>query len=89
MPVSTPSPLCRPIPVVVLSSDRPWFILPFGDDGAPIDFTSALLESQTLLAASLGATHVTQTNSAHDIYLENAPLVNQQICAVIGPATGC
>jgi len=82
-------PPLPPIPVVVLSSDHPWFILPFGVDGARVDYSSALLESQALLASSLGATHITRTNSAHDIYQENAPLVNQQICAVIGPATGC
>ncbi len=78
-----------PIPVVVLSSDQPWFILPFGVDGALVDYSNALLESQTLLATSLDATHITRTNSAHDIYIENAPVVNEQICAVIGPATGC
>lgn len=82
-------PPLPPIPVVVLSSDQPWFILPFGAGGAPVDYSSALLASQTLLAASLGATHITRTNSAHDIYQENPLLVNQQICAVIGPATGC
>jgi pimeloyl-ACP methyl ester carboxylesterase len=82
-------PPLPPVPVVVLSSDQPWFILPFGPDGALVDYSGALLESQTRLAASLGATHITDTNSAHDIYQENAPLVNQEICAVIGPATGC
>lgn len=78
-----------PVPAVVLSSDRPWFILPFGEGGALVDYSSALLESQTLLARSLGATHITRTNSAHDIYLENAPIVNEQICAVIRPGAGC
>jgi pimeloyl-ACP methyl ester carboxylesterase len=82
-------PALPSIPVVVLSSDHPWFILPFGVDGAMVDYSGALLESQTLLATSLGATHITRTNSAHDIYIENAPLVNQQICIVIGPAAGC
>lgn len=82
-------PPLPPIPVVVLSSDVPWFILPFGEGGELVDYSSALLESQTRLAASLDATHIAETNSAHDIYLENAPLVNEQICAVIGPATGC
>jgi pimeloyl-ACP methyl ester carboxylesterase len=82
-------PALPPIPVVVLSSDQPWFILPFGVDGAMVDYSSALLDSQTLLATSLGATHITRTNSTHDIYIENAPLVNQQICTVIGHATGC
>ena len=77
------------IPVVVLSSDKRWFVLPFGRGGAPVDYSGALLESQTLLARSLGATHVTKTNSAHDIYLDNAPLVNRQICAVIGRTSGC
>lgn len=76
-------PPLPPMPVVVLSSDRPWFILPFGRGGAPVDYSRALLESQTLLAQSLGATHLTRTSSAHDIYQENAPLVNQQIADVI------
>ena len=82
-------PPLPPMPVVVLSSDQPWFILPFGPDGELVDYSSALLESQTLLVESLGATHVTETSSAHDIYLENAPLVNQQICAVIRPGQSC
>ncbi len=75
--------------MVVLSSDQPWFILPFGADGALVDYSMALLESQARLAASLGATHITRTNSAHGIYQENAPLVNEQICAVVAPAAGC
>lgn len=82
-------PPLPPMPVVVLSSDRAWFILPFGEDGQPIDFSDALRESQRLLAASLGATHITETNSAHDIYLENPALVNQQICTVLGRAPTC
>ena len=82
-------PALPSMPVVVLSSDRPWFILPFGPGGANVDYSKALLESQTLLARSLGATHVTKTNSGHDIYIDNAPLVNRQICAVTGRATGC
>jgi pimeloyl-ACP methyl ester carboxylesterase len=82
-------PALPPMPVVVLSSDQAWFILPFGENGAMVDYSSALLESQTLLAQYLGATHITQTNSAHDIYLDNAPLVNQQICVVLGRAPGC
>lgn len=82
-------PTLPAILVVVLSSDQPWFILPFGVDGALVDYSAALLESQALLATSLDATHITRTDSAHDIYLENAPLVNEQICSVIGPATGC
>ena len=73
------------MPVVILSSDRPWFILPFGPDGELVDYTGALHESQRRLAESLGAALVTKTSSAHDIYLENAPLVNQQICTVISP----
>ena len=82
-------PALPSMPVVVLSSDQPWFILPFGRDGELVDYSSALLESQSLLASSLGATHITRTDSAHDIYLENPSLVNEQICAVLGPATGC
>ena len=82
-------PPLPPMPVVVLSSDRAWFILPFGPNGQPIDYSDALRESQRLLAASLGATHITETNSAHDIYLENPALVNQQICTVLGRPGGC
>jgi pimeloyl-ACP methyl ester carboxylesterase len=77
------------VPAAVLSSDRPWFILPFGEDGAMVDYSSELRESQTLLATSIGATQVTKTNSAHDLYIDNAPLVNEQICAVIGRGKGC
>lgn len=79
-------PALRPLPVVVLSSDQPWFILPFGENGAMVDYSNALLQSQTRLAGSLDATHITQTSSAHDVYIENAPLVNQQICTVIAHA---
>ncbi|MGA9278789.1 alpha/beta fold hydrolase, partial [Ilumatobacter sp.] len=82
-------PPLPPMPVVVLSSDQPWFILPFGDDGTLIDYSAALLESHTLLSTSLDATHITETNSAHGIYLENAPVVNEQICSVIRPAASC
>ena len=35
-------PPLPPIPVVVLSSDQPWFILPFGDNGAMVDYSSAV-----------------------------------------------
>ena len=42
-----------------------------------------------MLATALNATHVSQTNSGHNIYTENAELVNQQICAVIRPAKDC
>lgn len=82
-------PPLPPMPAVVLSSDRAWFALPFGENGEPIDYSDALVQSQRLLAASLGATHITETNSAHDIYLDNAPLVNQQICTVLGRAPTC
>lgn len=76
-------PLPR-MPVVVLSSDRPWFILPFGPGGAPVDYSRALWDSQAVLARSLGATLVTRTSSTHDIYQENAALVNEQIALVLG-----
>ncbi|MFN8040907.1 MAG: alpha/beta hydrolase [Acidimicrobiales bacterium] len=77
------------MPVVVLSSDRAWFILPFGENGQPIDYSDALVQSQRMLASSLGATHITETDSAHDIYLENPALVNEQICAVLGRPPTC
>ena len=85
----TALPAQPPRPVVVLSSDKPWFILPFGRDGAMVDYSRALRESHVLLARSLGATLVTRTESAHDIYLENAPLVNRQICVVIHRSPTC
>ena len=37
----------------------------------------------------LTLTRRAQTNSGHEIEIENAPLVNLQICAVIGPTLGC
>lgn len=82
-------PALPAMPVVVLSSDQPWFILPFGEDGALVDYSRALLESQTLLAKSLDATHITRTNSTHDIYQINPALVNEEICAVIGQDSIC
>jgi pimeloyl-ACP methyl ester carboxylesterase len=86
--VRTLAPL-PPMPVVVLSSDVPWFILPFGPGGELVDYSKALVDSHALLAESLGATHVTKTDSAHDIYLQNAPLVNEQICALVRPGSAC
>lgn len=91
-------PPLPPISVVVLSSDQAWLRLPsdpatfedLASGNVPtVDSQKAWDQAQALLAESLGATHITQTNSGHEIEIENAPLVNLQICAVIGPTLGC
>ncbi|MEO6826052.1 MAG: alpha/beta hydrolase [Microbacteriaceae bacterium] len=76
----------RPMPVSVLTSDHPWDFLGRGDPGS--DWTQ-WLDAQTLLSASLHATHITQTNSGHAIQVENPALVADQICAVARPTKAC
>jgi hypothetical protein len=42
-----------------------------------------------MLASSLNATHIPSTGTGHSVYIENAPLVNEQICAVVGSGHDC
>ncbi len=74
------------IPAVVLSADTPFDYLGIGDAQA---HWPEWIEAHALLAASLGATHVTQTHSGHFVENENPALVLEQICSVAGPAQGC
>jgi pimeloyl-ACP methyl ester carboxylesterase len=77
------------MPASVLTAE-PWpFAFPSGDGQPKRDHWPQWFEAQEMLATSLDATHITQTNSGHNIYIENAELVNEQICAVIGPAKDC
>jgi pimeloyl-ACP methyl ester carboxylesterase len=74
------------IPVVVLTADHPFDYLGVGDGDT---HWSAWLDAGAALAASLHATHVTRTDSGHFIQLENAPLVVQQVCAVLATTGPC
>jgi pimeloyl-ACP methyl ester carboxylesterase len=77
------------MPASVLTAE-PWpFAFPSADGQPKRDHWPQWFEAQEMLATSLDATHITQTNSGHNIYIENAELVNEQICAVIRPAKDC
>jgi pimeloyl-ACP methyl ester carboxylesterase len=77
------------MPASVLTAE-PWpFAFPSADGKPKVDHWPQWFEAQQMLATSLDATHITQTNSGHNIYTENAELVNEQICAVIRPAKNC
>jgi pimeloyl-ACP methyl ester carboxylesterase len=77
------------MPASVLTAE-PWpFAFPTGDGEPKVDHWSQWFEAQEMLATSLNATHLTQTNSGHNIYIENPLLVNEQICAVVRPAKEC
>lgn len=82
-------PPMRAMPASVLTAD-PWpFAFPDADGQPKVDHWAQWFAAQELLAKSLNATHVTHTNTGHSIYIENAALVNEQICAVVEPAGGC
>jgi hypothetical protein len=73
----------RGIPAVVLSSDKCWFTLPSFDAG---ETCSAWHAAQDLLAAHLDAKHITDTNSAHNIHVENPKLVINSVREVVAAA---
>jgi pimeloyl-ACP methyl ester carboxylesterase len=75
------APPVRGIPAVVLSSDKCWFTLPGFDAG---ETCSAWNAAQDLLAAHLDAKHITDTNSAHNIHVENPKLVIDSVREVVG-----
>jgi pimeloyl-ACP methyl ester carboxylesterase len=77
------------MPASVLTAE-PWpFSFPSTDGGPKADHWPQWFEAQQMLATALHATHISQTNSGHNIYTENPALVNEQICAVIRPAKDC
>ena len=80
------TPPLPPMPAAVLSADQPFDFLGIGDADA---YWPQWLEAHALLAASLGATHVTTTNSGHFVANVSPALVIEQICAVVAPADGC
>ncbi len=89
------APPLRPMPLAVLSADRPWGPLIPGliADGTlpadvPPDFgyvtDAAQAKAQALMATlAPGARHVTKTNSGHEIHKEQPALVIDTIRAVI------
>jgi len=80
------TPALPAIPAVVMSADTPFDYLGIGDAQA---HWPEWIEAHALLAASLGATHVTQTHSGHFVENENPALVLKQICSVVSPMRGC
>ncbi len=77
------------VPAVVLSADKPWRtdLLPAeATRGAQVTFAD-WLAAQNLLATALGAEHVTDTHSGHDIYLYNPALVVKAIHEVVRAAS--
>lgn len=74
------------MPVGVLSADTPFDYLGIGD---ATTYWPDWLEAGSLLATSLGAAHVTNTDSGHFIENENPALVIEQICAVVTSAVDC
>lgn len=77
------------LPASVLTAE-PWAFAFEGEPGQPAhNYWPQWFDAQEILAKSLAATHVTRTNSGHEIFIENAALVNAQICAVIGTAGSC
>ncbi|MFD6967749.1 alpha/beta fold hydrolase [Streptomyces sp. NPDC059979] len=82
-------PLTRPLPAVVLTSDKPWDL--GVTDGAST--WPAWLAAQNRLAAELRARHVTHTGSGHAIAVERPQVVADAVREVVdrvrsGPGTG-
>jgi pimeloyl-ACP methyl ester carboxylesterase len=89
------APSLRPLPLAVLSADRPWGpLVPalIGDGTLPADVPAdfgyitdaAQQKSQEQLARLVpGARHVTNTNSGHEIHKEQPQLVTDAIIDVV------
>ena len=89
------APPLRPLPLIVLSADRPWgpqipALIANGTLPAdvPADFgyitDAAQAKAQARLAALVpGARHVTNTNSGHEIHKERPRLVTEAIIDVV------
>jgi hypothetical protein len=75
------------LPAVVLSADKPWRIDLLPPELVTEDMVAFedWLASLELLAADLGAEHITETHSGHDIYLYNPALVVDAIRRVVEP----
>jgi pimeloyl-ACP methyl ester carboxylesterase len=73
------------VPAVVLSADKPWRtdLLPTeATQGEQVTFAD-WLAGQQRLAAALGAEHITETNSGHDIYLYSPAMVVDAISEIV------
>ena len=89
------APALRPLPLIVVSADRPWGpqIPGFIADGTlsasvPADFgyvtDAAQKTAQARLAALVpGARHITETNSGHEVHKEQPTLVTGAIIEVV------
>lgn len=73
------------LPAVVLSADKPWRmdLVPAEAGRNPTVTFTEWLASLDLLAADLGAEHITRTDSGHDIYLYNPALVAGAIRVIV------
>jgi pimeloyl-ACP methyl ester carboxylesterase len=80
------APPRRELPAMVLSADKPWPDIgatpSAATDGATVTF-SDWLASGALLAKSLDAPHITQTNSGHNIYQYSPQVVVDAIRKVV------
>ncbi len=86
----------KPMPLIVLSSDEPYDLTPFVDDGTlPADIAEqfakdlfqAVLEARADLVSQVpGARHITDTNSGHYIHQEQPQLVIDSVREVVEAA---
>jgi hypothetical protein len=83
----------KPIPLIVLSSDEPYDLTPFVDDGTlPADmaeqFAKDLFQAARaeLVSQVPGARHITDTESGHYIHQEQPQLVIGSVREVVEAA---
>ncbi len=86
----------KPMPFIVLSSDEPYDLTPFVDDGTlPADIAEecakdlfrAVLEARANLVSQVpGARHITNTDSGHYIHQEQPQLVIDSVREVVDAA---
>jgi hypothetical protein len=84
----------KPMPLIVLSSDEPYDVTPFFDDGTlPADIAEefgnilfqAILDARADLVSQMpGARHIADTDSGHYIHQEQPQLVIDSIREVVG-----
>jgi pimeloyl-ACP methyl ester carboxylesterase len=84
----------KPMPLIVLSSDEPYNLSPFVDDGTlPADIAEefgnilfqAIVDARADLVSQVpGARHITDTDSGHYIHQEQPQLVIDSIREVVG-----
>jgi pimeloyl-ACP methyl ester carboxylesterase len=76
------------VPAVVLKADKPWRVDLLPPDAVTDDQETFddWLASSNLLAADLGAEHMTTTNSGHGVYLSSPALVVDAVREVVDEA---